>query len=69
MKEYDRVELIAEKEKYAKEGVHKGMDGWICDPRNINGQWLVCFDNEIIFNEFPIIPILEEDLKVIRESK
>ncbi len=26
MKEYDRVELIVEKEKYAKEGVHKGMD-------------------------------------------
>ena len=29
MKEYDRVELIVEKEKYAKEGVHKGMDGFV----------------------------------------
>ena len=38
MKEYDRVELIVEKEKYTKDGVHQGMDGWICDPRNINGQ-------------------------------
>jgi len=37
MKEYDRVRLIVEKEKYVKYGVHKGMDGWICDPRNIDG--------------------------------
>ena len=44
MKEYDRVRLIVEKEKYAEDGVHKGMDGWICDPRNIDGQWLVSFD-------------------------
>ena len=29
MKEYDKVELIVEKEKYAKEGVHKGMDGFV----------------------------------------
>ena len=68
MKEYDRVELIVEKEKYAKEGVHKGMDGWICDPRNINGQWLVCFDQEFDLPNIATIPIKEEDLKVIRES-
>ena len=30
MKEYDRVRLLVEKERYAEEGVHKGMDGWIC---------------------------------------
>ena len=68
MKEYDRVELIVEKEKYAKEGVHKGMNGWICDPRNINGQWLVCFDHADDLPEYPIIAVKEEDLKVIRES-
>ena len=67
MKEYDRVELIVEKEKYANEGVHKGMDGWICDPRNINGQWLVCFDHADDLPEYPIISVLEEDLKVIWE--
>ena len=43
MKEYDRVELMVDKEKYAKEGVRKGMNGWICDPRKIDGLWLVCF--------------------------
>lgn len=67
MKEYDRVELIVEKEKYAKDDVHKGMDGWICDPRNINGQWLVCFDKADYLPEYPIIPVKEEDLRVTRE--
>ena len=67
MKEYDRVELIVEKEKYAKEGVHKGMNGWICDPRNINGQWLVCFDQKFDYN-IATIPVKEEDLVVIEES-
>jgi len=27
MKEFDCVEVIIEKEKYAREGVHKGMQG------------------------------------------
>ena len=53
-------------EKYAKVGAHKGMDGWICDPRNINGQWLVCFDDEEKF-AITIIPVKEEDLELVRE--
>ena len=36
MKELNYVEVIVEKEKYAREGVHKGMRGTILDPRNIN---------------------------------
>ena len=68
MKEYDRVELIVEKEEYAKHSVHKGMDGWICDPRNIEESWLVCFDHADDLPEYPIIPVLEEDLIVIREG-
>lgn len=66
MKEYSRVRLIVEKEKCAKDGAHKGMDGWICDPRNINGQWPVCFDDEEMF-AITIIPIKEEDLELVRE--
>lgn len=69
MKEYDKVELLVEKEKYASEGVHKGMNGWICDPRNINDQWLVCFDHVDELPTYPIIPVKEEDLKVIWESE
>lgn len=38
MQEYDRVRLIVEKEKCARYGVHKGMDGWICDERSIQGS-------------------------------
>lgn len=67
MKEYDRVRLIVEKEKYAEDGVHKGMDGWICDPRNINGQWLVSFDQSGDLPEIACIPVKEEDLEVMVE--
>lgn len=69
MKEYDRVELIVEKEKYAKDNVHKGMNGWICDPRNIDGQWLICFDQPGNKCNIATIPVKEEDLKVIWESE
>ena len=41
MKEYDDVKVIVEKERYAKEGVHKGMVGTILDPRRVEGDWLV----------------------------
>lgn len=67
MKEYDVVEVIVEKEKYAKQGVHKGMKGTILDPRNIDGQWLVVFENPITFADEIIEPIKEEDLKIIYE--
>ena len=67
MKEYDRVRLIVEKEKYAEDGVHKGMNGWICDPRNINGQWLVSFDQSGDLPEIACIPVKEEDLEVMVE--
>lgn len=68
MKEYDRVKLIVEKEKYAKEGVHKDMDGIIVDPRNIEGCWLVCFDQ---FGDLPniaTIPVKEQDLELVKSS-
>jgi len=67
MKEYDFVEVIVEKEKYAKEGVHKGMRGTILDPRCINGQWLVYFADPITHADTIGIPVKEEDLKIISE--
>ena len=67
MKEYDRVRLIVEKENYAEDGVHKGMDGWICDPRNIDGQWLVCFDQPGALPNIATIPVKEVDLEVVEE--
>ena len=44
MKEYDIVEVIVEKEKYAKEGVHKGMQGIIRDVSTIDKKFTVYFD-------------------------
>lgn len=43
MKEFDCVEVIVEKEKYARDGVHKGMQGWICWNESIDASWLVSF--------------------------
>ena len=39
MKMMDNVEVIVEKERYAKHGVHKGMQGWICLEENVDGYW------------------------------
>ena len=69
MKEYDRVELIVEKDRYAKEGVHKGMDGIICDPHMVNGTWLVSFDQYGSLPEIACISVKEEDLKMILEAE
>ena len=65
MKEIDNVEVIAEKEKYAKYAVHKGMQGWICDDRNINGCWLVNFPQCGEKADIAEIPVKEEELKLI----
>lgn len=65
MKEINNVEVIAEKEKYAKYGVHKGMQGRICDDRNINGCWLANFPQCGEKADIAEIPVKEEDLKLI----
>ncbi len=64
MKEYDYIKLLVEKERYAKDNVHKGMTGWICDERIINDCRLVCFDN-CDLEDYPIISIKIEDMEVI----
>ncbi len=65
MKEMDIVEVLVEKEKYAKEGVHKGMRGWICDDRYTRGGWLVNFPQYGEKDDIAEIDILEADLKVV----
>lgn len=67
MKELSRVRLMVEKERYGKEGVHKGMDGIICDPRKAAGCWLVSFDQDGDLPEIACISVKEEDLEVIYE--
>lgn len=65
MKEMDCVKVIVEKDKYVKEGVHKGMYGWICDPQNITGSWLVNFPQCGEKRDIATISIKEEDLEVV----
>ena len=65
MKYLDCVEVIVEKEKYAKDGVHKGMQGWICLDDNRNGTWLVNFPQCGEKDDIAEICIKEEDLKEI----
>lgn len=52
MKQYDRVVLTVEKEKYAKEGVHRGMSGIICDPENSYDLWLPISESGILSKSF-----------------
>ena len=61
----DCVEVTAE--NYAANGVHKGMQGWICDPRCIQGHWLVNFPQSGENEDIATIPVRETDLKEITE--
>ncbi len=65
MKMMDCVEVIVEKEKYTKEGVHKGMQGWICLENNNNGTWLVNFPQCGEKDDIAEISMAEEDIKQI----
>ena len=65
MKEYDRVRLLVEKERYAEEGVHKGMDGWICNEQRCDVSWLVCFDQYGDLPNIATIAVKVEDMEVI----
>ena len=61
----DCVEVIVEKECYAKEGVHKGMQGWICLDDNTNGTWLVNFPQYGEKDDIAEISVKEEDLVLL----
>ena len=65
MKMMDCVEVMVEKENYAKDGVHKGMQGWICLEQRIKGYWLVNFPQYGEKDDIAELPILEEDLVVL----
>ena len=65
MKELDCVEVIVEKKKYAREGVHIGMQGWICFDECSDGYWLVNFPQYGAKRDIATISVKEDDLKVI----
>ena len=64
----DCVEVVAEKAEYAKEGVHKGMQGWICDPRTIDGTWLINLPQYGEKDDIATLPIKEEDLRLLPDG-
>ncbi len=65
MKEMDCVEVIVEKEEYAEEGVHKGMQGWICYDVFCDGTWLVNFPQCGEKDDIATLNIREEDMKLV----
>ena len=65
MKMMDCVEVVVEKKEYVADGVHKGMQGWICLEDNSNGTWLVNFPQCGEKADIAEISVREEDLKVI----
>ncbi len=65
MKMMDCVEVLVEKETYAKEGVHKGMQGWICLEQRVEGYWLVDFPQYGEKDDIAMISIREEDLMML----
>ena len=73
MKEYDKVELISDKQKFKDLGLEKGRTGTILGPKR-HGYWYVVFDGEVFQDEDGIwsttdidAAVLDEDVKVIWE--
>lgn len=65
MKMMDTVEVTVEKQKYAKHGVHKGMQGWICLDDCTDGYWLVNFPQFAEKEDIAEISVNEKDMRVI----
>ena len=65
IKAFDCVEVIVEKPKYAKEGVHKGMHGVIWEEECKDGCWVVLFPQYGEKEDIADIYIQEEDMKLI----
>ncbi len=65
VREYDKVELIVEKPKYAIEGVHKGMTGCVMSSHAIKNEWLIVFSEERTGKDIAELCVAREDFKVI----
>ncbi|MCM1306338.1 MAG: DUF4926 domain-containing protein [Bacteroides sp.] len=66
--EYDEVEITQEKEKYSKQGVHKGMVGTVIADYSILNKWLVEFCDEKSGEDIAILEVHRDDFKIIRRS-
>ncbi len=68
MKEMDCVEVAVEKGTYAKDGIHKGMQGWICDSRSIDNAWLINFPQCGERQDIATIAVKEKDLTLLPDG-
>ena len=66
MKEYDKVELISDKNKFRELGIEKGRIGTVLGPKR-NGYWYVVFEGEILPENFvcPICKHPAEDFEKV----
>ena len=65
MKLMDCVELTVERNEYAKEGVHKGMQGVIWEAESKDGAWVVLFPQYGENEDIADLYINEEDLRLL----
>ena len=61
----DCVELTVERNEYAKEGVHKGMQGVIWEVESKDGAWVVLFPQYGEKEDIADLYINEEDLRLL----
>ena len=64
--EFDLVELIVEKEKYAKFGVHKGMQGVVMENYCIDSDYYVIFTEEGTGEDIADLCVHEDDLILVK---
>ncbi len=68
MEMMDCVEVIMERDAYARDGVHKGMQGWICLEQRTEGYWLVNFPQYGEKDDIATVAIREEDLLLLPDG-
>ena len=68
MKLMDCVELTVERNEYAKEGVHKGMQGIIWEAESKDGAWVVLFPQYGEKEDIADLYINEEDLRLLPDG-
>lgn len=64
--EYDCVELIVEKEKYAKYGVHKGAKGAVMEDKCIDSCYYVIFTDYNTGYDIADLSVHEDDLVLVK---
>ena len=68
MKLMDCVELTVERNEYAKEGVHKGMQGVVWEAESKDGAWVVLFPQYGEKEDIADLYINEEDLRLLPDG-